>query len=215
MSPQTKLRCLVVIVSCSFWLPVGIANAANGQAIPNSQEGGPNASQLRDITGIERTPVPPTSRVGQMAAAFAVAVLAILALSTWGIRRLQTRPKPSLSVSQRALDELERLGELGSKAGSTVEAYHTRLSDIIRRYLQAGFNIPATQRTNEEFFGLLQTGQTLAPEQREVLVQFLRRCDMAKFAAAQFTASECETARCLARHFVHATSTDLNSSGVH
>jgi hypothetical protein len=218
MTPQTKRHCLFVIIGCSLWLPaelLGVATPAIGQAIPKLQESGPNVSQLRDITGIERTPIPPASRVGQVGAAIAVAVLAILALTTWGVRRLQARPKPSLSLTQRALDELERLGEFGNKFGGTVEAYHTRLSDIIRRYLQSGFNIPATQRTNEEFFGLLQTSETLTPQQREVLGEFLKRCDMAKFAAAQFTASECETTRGLARRFVQATSADRNHFAAH
>jgi hypothetical protein len=207
MSAQAKYRYL--ILGCTLGLPLGplgVATLARGQTTPHFQEGGAAVSKLRDITGIERTAAPPATSVWRVAAAFAVAILALLALTTWGIRRLQPRPKPPVTFGQRALDELERLGEFGTWGGGTVDTYHTRLSDIVRHYLQAGFDIPATQRTNEEFFGLLQIGETLTTEQREVLGQFLKRCDLAKFAAAQFTASECESTRCLARRFVKATS---------
>jgi hypothetical protein len=216
MSPSPK-HGLILILSCISWLPVdllGVATPGSGQVSPPSQKGDADLSKLRDITGIERTPTPPASSVWQVAAGFAVAILALLALTTWGIRRIHARPKPPLSFSQRALDELERLGEFGT-CDVTVEAYHTRLSDIVRLYLQGTFNIPATQRTNEEFFGILQIGETLTPEQREVLGQFLKRCDMAKFAAAQFTASECDAARCLARRFIEATSPVAHNSAAH
>jgi hypothetical protein len=217
MSIQARYRRLSVILGVSLWLTLvllGVATLAFAQPAPHSQEGGADLSKLRDITGIERTAAPPASNLWRVAAAFTVAVLAVLALTTWGIRRLQPRPQPSLSFSQRALDELERLGEFGTWGGGTAEAYHMRLSDIVRHYLQARFHIPATQRTNEEFFGLLEVGEMLPPEQREVLGQFLKRCDMAKFAAAQFTASECESTRYLARRFVEATSAGPQSPGV-
>jgi hypothetical protein len=214
MSAQAKHRCLMGIVGCTLWLLVdllGLATLAQGQTARHSQEAGADISKLRDITGIERIAAPPASRVWQVAAASAVAILALLALTTWSIRRFQPRPKLPLSFSQHALHELERLGEFAT-CGDSVEAYHTCLSDIVRHYLQAGFNIPATQRTNEEFFELLQIGEALTPEQREGLGQFLKRCDMAKFAAAQFTASECETTRCLARQFVEATTPSHRSA---
>jgi hypothetical protein len=218
MSIQAKSRYLSLILSCILWLPLGllgVGTLASGQTTSLSQGGGADLSKLRDITGIERTVAPPASSIWRVAAALAVAILALLALSTWGIRRLQGRPQPPLSFRQRALDELERLGEFETLGGGTAEAYHTRLSDIVRHYLQARFHIPATQRTNEEFFGLLRMGETLTPEQREVLGQFLKRCDMAKFAAARFTASECETTRCLARQFVEATSGGRRNSAAY
>ena len=214
MSARAKHRCLIVIVSSTLGL-LGAVPPASGQTPPPSQEGAVDVSKLRDITGIERTATPPASSAWRVAAAFAVAALALLALTTWGIRRLQSRPKPPVSFDQRALHELELLGGFGTRIGGTVEAYHTRLSDIVRQYLQAQFDIPATQRTNEEFFGLLQVRETLPPEQREVLGQFLKRCDMAKFAAARFTGSECETTRCLARQFVEASSTGALNSAAH
>jgi hypothetical protein len=165
-----------------------------------------DSSKLRDITGIERSAAPPAGAAWRLVAAVVAVILAALALTTWGVRRLQSRERPPVSLERRAFEELDALERLKRSPGHTVQMYHTAISDIVRRYLQGRLEIPATQRTTEEFFETVRAGETLTPEQREILGLFLGRCDRVKFAPEEVPMSECESTRGLAERFIESES---------
>jgi len=56
------------------------------------------------------------------------------------------------------------------------------VSDTIRWYLEERFNFHAPERTTEEFLYELQETDLLLPDQKESLSEFLKRCDLVKFA---------------------------------
>lgn len=58
----------------------------------------------------------------------------------------------------------------------------TLVSDTARFYLEERFNFHAPERTTEEFLHELQNTNLLLPDQKESLGEFLRRCDLVKFA---------------------------------
>ena len=204
---HVRLGSIVLILSLILSLFPGASRAAaldQGQAnISGSPEDGFDAAKLRDITGIERTARPPATGIWRMVGVVGLAIVAALALTAaWGIRRFQPRPKIAPSLTERTLEELERLGKLVLSDQETVARYHTRLSDIVRHYLEERLDVPATQRTTEEFFRALPMEKLLTQGGQETLHQLLKRCDVAKFSAAQLSAADCETTRCLARRFV-------------
>ena len=56
------------------------------------------------------------------------------------------------------------------------------MSDTIRWYLEERFDFHAPERTTEEFLYELQGTNLLTPDQKESLGEFLKRCDLVKFA---------------------------------
>ncbi len=206
---QVIIGPIVLILSCVLWLFPGTSSATafdRGQPnVSDPSEDGFDAAKLRDITGIERTAHPPTTGIWRMVGVVGLAIVAALALTAaWGIRRFQPRPKIAPSLVARTLEELDRLGELRLSGEQAVARYHTRLSDIVRRYLQERFDIPAAQRTTEEFCRALPVEKLLAHGDQQTLRQLLQRCDLAKFSAAEFSAADCETTRA-SRRFVETS----------
>ena len=56
------------------------------------------------------------------------------------------------------------------------------VSDTIRHYLEERFEFRAPERTTEEFLHELQKTELLLPDQKESLGEFLKSCDLVKFA---------------------------------
>jgi len=56
------------------------------------------------------------------------------------------------------------------------------VSDTIRLYLEERFDFHAPERTTEEFLYELQATELLTRDQKESLAEFLKRCDLVKFA---------------------------------
>jgi hypothetical protein len=120
-------------------------------------------------------------------------------------RRLATPPPPPLP-HEWALAELERIEKLNLPAAGRTEQFHTLLADVLRHYFELRFQLPALKQTSAEFLETVRTLPALGAEQREHLREFLRRCDLAKFAQADFSAEECRATVELARLLVRQTS---------
>jgi hypothetical protein len=56
------------------------------------------------------------------------------------------------------------------------------VSDTARAYLEERFEFHAPERTTEEFLYELNDTNLLLPDQKESLGEFLKRCDLVKFA---------------------------------
>src|SRR5437867_5876317 len=59
------------------------------------------------------------------------------------------------------------------------------VSDTLRAYLEEAFSMRAPERTTEEFLGELQSSALLSYSQKQLLGDFLMRCDLVKFARDQ------------------------------
>ena len=87
-------------------------------------------------------------------------------------------------IEQLRKDQLIKQGK--------VKEYFTRLSDIVRRYLEGRFAIRAPEMTTEEFLRELKGSACLGERQKEFLRNFLNSCDMIKFARHSSSGSEME-----------------------
>ncbi len=126
----------------------------------------------------------------------------VLGLAAFVGVRLLTRPRtlPSPTPEQWALGELARLEEQGGRQDS--EGYHTRLSDIVRRFLEEKYGLQAPRQTTAEFLASAREADQLSDQQRELLSQLLQRCDLAKFAPVQVAPEDCRLTTELARTLV-------------
>jgi len=70
------------------------------------------------------------------------------------------------------------------------KAFCVAVSDALREYLEERFEFRAPERTTEEFLEELRWTDRLLPDQKDVLADFLRRCDLVKFARYEPARSE-------------------------
>jgi hypothetical protein len=139
--------------------------------------GASGTNELHDI----RPPVEIPS--GWAWVGWTLAVLAVAALAYWAWRRWQQKralvpPVPVIPPHVRARQKLEEaLALIGQP-----KPFCILVSDTARLYLEERFNFRAPERTTEEFLYELQATDLLVAGQKDSLGEFLRRCDLVKFA---------------------------------
>ena len=112
------------------------------------------------------------------ALALGAAALAFWAWRYWRKRRSQIPPVPVIPAHVRAKQKLrEALALIGQP-----REFCILVSDTVRWYLEERFDFRAPERTTEEFLYELQATNLLTPDQKNSLGEFLRRCDLVKFA---------------------------------
>lgn len=91
------------------------------------------------------------------------------------------RPKPKLPPHHIALDELEKLKNEKLWQHNKIKAYHSRISDILRIYIEGNFAIPAMEQTTWEIIRSF-AGAKIEHANLERLREILELADLAKFA---------------------------------
>src|SRR5205814_632429 len=117
-----------------------------------------------------------------------------------------------------AVAELDRLEKSDLPERGQVERFHRELADVVRRYLEARFNLQAPRQTTAEFLTGLRGSGVLSTEAKDLVGSLLERCDLAKFARADFSAPDCRKSAQSARRLVEQcqgraarSSNELNS----
>jgi hypothetical protein len=142
----------------------------------------------------------------------AAGLLLLLALLWWSWRKVRAR-RPQLTLLQRTLQQLEAARAL-MEAGDA-RAFAAAVSGVVRGYVELRFNVRATQRTTTEFLRdcLSQVGSALQAHER-ALGDFLKFCDLAKFARWSLDTQEMQGMLASARHFVETTAAPVPTQPV-
>jgi hypothetical protein len=164
-------------------------------------------SELRGITGPEDPPPASTWHVPYLWVAGAVGGLTLLLAGGWFYRR-RNRRQPMLLPDQWALRELARLALPGTTSDGEVDRFHTQISDVMRRYLELRFQLPALEQTTVEFFEGIRRSPRLNEAEQSLLRDLLERCDLVKFARARPKTEDCRDLAAVARRFVEQTAND-------
>ena len=108
--------------------------------------------------------------------------IVVMALAYWLWKRRQPTntinalpPPTPYELAIRALQQLR-------EENPPVEEFYTRLSDIVRHYLEGRFYLRAPEQTTEEFLYEVSQNNTLAQEHKDLLGAFLQESDLVKFA---------------------------------
>jgi hypothetical protein len=148
---------------------------------------GASLDDLKDVKGpFELAPRP--ARWGAWVAV-AVGVLAALAGAALAAKRLHARREerrrnpPPPPAHETALAELKKIRESGLLESGRAAEYTDKVSDVLRRYLQGRFDLPAPERTTEEFLDEVARAAVIDRARRRFLADYLARCDLVKFAA--------------------------------
>jgi hypothetical protein len=149
-------------------------SASPSPAMPGIATAG---EELRDIKAPVEIPNP-WIWVGIVLGVLAVAALGWWLWRYWQKQRKQVVIVPVVPAHVRARQKLEQALALISAP----KPFCIAVSDTIRIYLEERFDFHAPERTTEEFLYELQSTNLLSPDQKDSLGEFLKRCDLVKFA---------------------------------
>jgi hypothetical protein len=131
--------------------------------------------------------------------AWSAGVLFLVGVSAvaWKLRRRQKR-KLAYEI---ALDRLESTRPLMRE--NNAEPFSLAVSEIVRRFIEEVLPVRAAHRTTDEFLRDL-TSLSYLPlvQHRDSLADFLRHCDLAKFARWSLTVSQMEAMLESAKAFI-------------
>lgn len=168
------------------------------------------AQEIRDVK-------PPVAYPGSML--LWLALLLILAAAAGIVlvrfyrnwkKNSEARREPEIPCWDLALKRLRRLESDDLASKGMIKEFFSRLSDIIRRYIEDRFGVRAPEMTTEEFLSSAGKTKSLGGHD-EALKNFLNCCDMVKFAKYGSNIQEMEQSFVLARRFIEETKVKENS----
>jgi hypothetical protein len=112
------------------------------------------------------------------AGALVLGAVAIALILFFALRKKQVAVPPLIPPHMRAKEGLAEALALIAQP----KPFCIAVSNTLRFYLEERFKFHAPERTTEEFLHELQATDRLLPDQKESLGEFLKRCDLVKFA---------------------------------
>lgn len=150
-----------------------------------------------------------------------LAVILVAILVYWLIKRYRKRPvkkaepaRPTRPPHEIALEELDALEKEKLWQEGNYKLYYSRLSDIVRTYIEHRYEIMAMEQPTDDTMASLKT-RIGNPLTKEKLRQLLELADLVKFAKNQPIAVENEMSMKTAYDFVNTTklATDAKAEG--
>ncbi len=135
-------------------------------------------------------------------------IIAALSLGAWIwilCRRRKARARsldPQKPAWETALEAMAAIEREGLASQGLVKEYYSRLSGVVRWYIEERFNVRAPEMTTEEFMAVAQSSGKLPAAQQGFLQDFLNASDMVKFAKFVPSVEQMLSAMRLARIFV-------------
>ena len=175
------------------------------------------AAKIFDIVKPYRAPVTAGEIIPWVLAAGIAAALVWLAIRyirrrklTQGEVEIFVNPDPAHVI---ALRELERLRDQKIWQSGEIKLYYTRLTEILRQYLENRYHVYSLElTTSETLAALLKTGFR-KDSNYELLRNVLTGADLVKFAKYQPAPAEHDSAFTEAWNFVSATKEELTVPG--
>ncbi len=159
------------------------ASNSSALVLPPTPSAGTNATDIRDI----KEPIDFGPNLLWLWAL--LAALAVAALVYWlRKRKKKTVIDPVLLIPphRRARERLRAARELLSDP----YAFCSLVSNVTRDYLEERFDLKAPDRTTEEFLAEQRNSPLLLDAHKQLLEDFLTRCDLVKFARHEPTEGE-------------------------
>ncbi|MEI7500774.1 MAG: DUF4381 family protein [Bacteroidota bacterium] len=171
---------------------------------------------IKPIVGPLKIPITFREMVPWILAALAAILLIIAAIWYFKKRKKKEpifvlKPKVMLLAHELALQELEKLRVKKLWQSGKTKEYYSELTEIIRKYIENRFQVPALEQTSTEIVESLSNTAGCPPTSVSSLGSLLILADMVKFAKTRPVASENEKSLADGIEFVYATNLTLNN----
>jgi len=147
---------------------------------------------------------------------FAAVLLSALCYLAWRKRRqalVGPPPPPPVPADITAFEKLQKLAQTDWLATGKIKEYYSAISDILREYLERGFQVSALERTTNELMRDLRKKSEISVDRQAELRDLLETCDLVKFAKFRPDAAEATQAHAAAVKFVEKTKDLLPNLG--
>ncbi len=114
------------------------------------------------------------------------------------LRTVQKPPTPQATASKK----LRTLAKSDLIAKTDFAEFYVQLTQILRDFIAAQYELAAPEMTTEEFMQAMITTDPFDPQTRQALVDLLEYADKVKFAKEHATPENCKTALAYAQKFV-------------
>ncbi len=159
---------------------------------------------LRDISSVVEIPFKLETWMIILAAAILVIIIAVVIILVKRRKEI-IEEEHILLPHEIALNELENLLHSNLLKTGHIKEFYLTMSDILRHYIEARFSLAAPERTTEEFLEELKLDPALNSEQKSLLKNFLRHCDLVKFARHQPANDDIKNSVNSCRDFIEET----------
>lgn len=146
----------------------------------------------------------------------AIVLITLILVAIWFIRKRRRKepvfrltPKVVFLPHETALREIEKLRVKKLWQAGRVKEYHSELTEILRKYIEDRFQVPALEQTSSEITVSLMNTPACSPGALEQLGSLLILADMVKFAKVQPLAVENEKSLNDGIAFIHETTNAL------
>ena len=120
----------------------------------------------------------------------------------------RTARSPGSSRHELAYRQLQEILEENLIERGESKLFFSKLSDVVRGYIENRFGIQAPKRTTEEFLADISRDALFSDEHKGLLTAFLRECDLVKFAEHSPSPGEITGAIDSCKAFIEATRAD-------
>ena len=165
---------------------------------------------IKPIIGPMKVPISFREMLPWILAVLAVALLIIGGIWYYNKRRkkepiFNLKPKVVLLPHELALQEIEKLRVKKLWQAGKVKEYHSELTEILRKYIEDRFQVPALEQTSAEIIDSLKNNVGCQPQALDRLGSLLILADMVKFAKVQPSPVENEKSLSDGIEFVYET----------
>ena len=147
-----------------------------------------------------------------------VGAAAAIAVGTWFFLRKRRQAGDDLAVTvlpahELAFRQLREILDSGLVERGEIKIFFSKVSDVLRCYIENRFGIHAPKRTTEEFFLDISRNAPFSDDMKGLLVEFMLNCDLVKFAEHTPLEHEIQGAFESCKAFIEATRDDLQRPG--
>jgi hypothetical protein len=147
-------------------------------------------------------------------------LIALVLAAVWYFRQRKKnkpvftlRPKVVLMPHELALQEMEKLRVKKLWQSGKVKEYYSELTEILRKYIENRFRLPALEQTSAEIIESLAGHSGCPQKSKETLGNLLILADLVKFAKTQPVATENEKSLADGIDFVYTTADGPAATG--
>lgn len=136
-----------------------------------------------------------------------IVIVSAAVVTLFYFRRKRTKEiirifKPAHEI---AYSRLRALVERKLVEAGKIKEFYEQISDILRHYIEHRFEMHAPERTTEEFLAELPATNVLSQADQERLAEFMKHCDLVKFAKYSPTTEQIQKTFDLVKDFIETT----------